>query len=251
MSDDLAKRCQQEFAELCRRDGGCYGGPPRPKVQDLLNRYGAQLTSWLEGYVQHRLRALAAFNPWRVCFAVGLTWGHLAKGDDDEAPTFTEASASLLERWNEEDRRTARACYLERGPDVLEQSLRGGAMMFDRVVLPDRLPTDLRGLHDAQQRWLGGLLSPNRPRYIGPWNGMALFMAAVLAHPGLHQQLVEARMLTLPPGGPVFRGLRMLHEVGVLSRGPSGSDLDDAGFEPGVLFENTALLEELHRGRSG
>jgi hypothetical protein len=38
--------------------------------------------------------------------------------------------------------------------------------------------------------------------------------------------------------------------AGILSQRPAGSELDDAAFEPGALYENNALLAEVRRGRS-
>ena len=49
----------------------------------------------------------------------------------------------------------------------------------------------------------------------------------------------------LPPGGPIFAGLKLLHNTGILSKSPAGSELDDASFEPGAIYENNGLFAEL------
>jgi hypothetical protein len=184
-------------------------------------------------------------NPWHVCFAVGLCWGHLAKLDVD----FTGAVVNLLADWNDEDLATARSFHLERGPDPIEQSLRGAHMLFGRVTLPSTLPSTLRQMSMAQERWLSPILTgSNRPRYIGSWNATAMFMTALFARPELAAEQVEPPPV-LPPGGPIFGGLKILHQVGTLSRPPAGSELDDQAFEPGALYENNALLADLRRGR--
>ena len=37
----------------------------------------------------------------------------------------------------------------------------------------------------------------------------------------------------------------------MLSRPPSGSELDDEAFEPGAIYEKNVLFEEIHRGHAG
>jgi hypothetical protein len=76
-----------------------------------------------------------------------------------------------------------------------------------------------------------------------------MFMIALFAQPALARLLVEPGPM-LPSGGPTFRGLQLLHQAGLLSRPPAGTELDDAAFEPGVLYENNGLFSELRRGRS-
>ena len=71
-----------------------------------------------------------------------------------------------------------------------------------------------------------------------------MFMTALFAQPALAATQKTQKPL-LPPGGPIFNGLRMLHAAKVLSRAPAGSELDDAAFEPGAIYENNQLFVEL------
>jgi hypothetical protein len=76
-----------------------------------------------------------------------------------------------------------------------------------------------------------------------------MFMTALFAQPALARTLIEPPPI-LPPGGPTFKGLQLLHQAGILSQAPAGSELDDADFEPGALYENNALLAEVRKARS-
>lgn len=146
--------------------------------------------------------------------------------------------------------RLARTFGLEHGPEPIEQSLRGAHILFSRVTLPATLPDTLERLGRAQERWLAPILNPSeRPPYIGSWNATAMFMTALFAQPALARSLIEPRPI-LPPGGPTFRGLQLLHQAGILPQSPAGSELDDAAFEPGALYENNALLAEVRKGGS-
>ena len=141
----------------------------------------------------------------------------------------------------------ARQFHLERGPDPIEYSLMGGHLLFQNVVLPAQLPTSLDQCRRAQDRWLGRIIGPNRPRFIGSWNATAMFMAVIASDPSLTAALTTS-VVMLPPGGPVYNASTILHRTHVLSSPPSGSELDDEDFEPGAIYENNALLEEIHRG---
>jgi hypothetical protein len=149
--------------------------------------------------------------------------------------------------WNDHDLKIARQFCTERGPDAVEQSLRGGYMMFQQVVLPSALPTSITQCASAQQRSLGRIIGKDRPTYIGSWNGTAIFMVALFADRKLADQLQSCKVL-LPPAGAIFNGLTILHSAGVLAHKPAGTALDDADFEPGALYENNVLLEELLKG---
>ncbi|EME67983.1 hypothetical protein H261_20739 [Paramagnetospirillum caucaseum] len=191
---------------------------------------------------------LAAFsdrNPWHVCFAVGLCWGRLAKFE----PEFVGAAINLLENWNAADLKFARTFHYERGPEPIEQSLAGGNKMFDSVVLPEQLPDDLEKYRRVQERWLGRILGKDRPKYIGSWNATAMFMVALFSNKVLADKLVTP-IVMLPPGGPIYNGLSILHQTHVLSTKPAGSELDDQAFEPGAIYENNALFVEILRGKS-
>ncbi len=96
----------------------------------------------------------------------------------------------------------------------------------------------------ALQRRLGAILGPEHPRYIGSWNATAMFMTALFAKPSLAATHVTPGPI-LPPGGPIFAGLQILHCAAVLSRPPDGNELDDYSFEPGLLYANNALLAEV------
>jgi hypothetical protein len=234
---------QRGFNELCIRGGGQRGGPARTRVQTLLADSGRQLTGIGRGEISEHLSHYASDNPWHVCFAVGLCWGRLARLDLE----FTRAAVRLINEWNDADLRLARRFHYERGPDPIEQSLMGAHVLFGKVVLPARLPESLDRYRRAQDRWLGPILSRERPRFIGSWNATAMFMIALFSNPALADQLTTP-VVMLPPGGPIFNALSILHREHVLSRPPSGSELDDEAFEPGAIYENNALFEEIHRG---
>ena len=237
---------QRQFAALCERGGGHRGGPARTKVLEALREGGQRLNCLGHQELKEQLSSYPEANPWHVCFATAISWGHLAKLDAD----FTGAVVRLFADWKDDDLAAARSFHLERGPDPIEQSLRGGYMLLNRVRLPDELPTTLEQLARAQERWLSPVLSGSeRPRYIGSWNSTAMFMTALFARPDMAATHIEPPPI-LPPGGPIFTGLQILHRAGVTSRPPSGSALDDEAFEPGALYENNALLAELRQGRN-
>jgi hypothetical protein len=232
---------QRRFNELCELGGGQRGGPTRGKVLELLSESGRALNTFAVRETGLHLAAFPDANPWHVCFAVALCWGHLAKLD----LAFTAAAVGTLADWNADDLKAAQSYHLERGPKPIEQSLIGAHALFSRVTLPAELPRTLKQLERAQERWLSPVLNPTeRPPYIGAWNATAMFMAALFAMPDLAAKQVSPPPV-LPPGGPIHAGLTLLHRCGIVSRPPAGSTLDDAAFEPGALYENNALLAEL------
>lgn len=233
---------QATFAELCEKGGGPAGGPARTKVQQLLRESGKSLNKFAEGEIKAALALCPTSNPWKVCFAMGLCWGHLAQLENayiEQAVDYLEtgAGASLV---------AASGYYNERGPTPIEQSLRGGRILFEKVRLPADLAGTLPSMKQAQDRWLSPILSKDRPPYIGSWNATAMFMIALFAQPGLGDQLKQASVM-LPPGGPIFAALSLLHQVGISAR-PEGSELDDQAFEPGAIFANTGLMADLLKG---
>lgn len=232
---------QREFAKLCQLGGGTKGGPARGKVLDLLEASGKRLNAMAYQAMHQQMQECADANPWHVCFAMGLSWGHLAKLDVN----FTKAVVRTLENWNDDDLKDACSYYLERGPEPIRQSLVGGYALFDRVPLPPKLPTTLETLGAQQDRWFGPIsVKASRPKYIGSWNATAMFMAALFAQPDLAKTQQKPRPV-LPPGGPLFTGLKMLADAHILLRQPDGSSLDDAPLELGVLFVNNQLLATL------
>ncbi|HTU34295.1 MAG TPA: hypothetical protein VMF66_10875 [Candidatus Acidoferrum sp.] len=234
---------QEEFLNLCKLGGGSNGGPARSKVQQLLRARGQKLNERAYDEVAIQMEEFASRNPWHVCFAIGMSWGRLAKLE----LAFTAAAVNLIEEWNDGDLKIARAFHFERGPEPIEHSLRGAHILFSKVTLPSKLPNTFDGLRRAQDRWLSPILSPERPRYIGSWNATAMFMAALFAQPDLAKAYRDLSVM-LPPGGPIFAALKVLHQVHILSKPPDGSALDDEAFEPGVIYSNNALFEELLKG---
>ncbi len=237
---------QREFNSLCMKGGGVRGGPTRGKTLELLRTYGRKLNAGASLEVRAHLDKFADANPWQVCFALGLCWGHLARVDLD----FTSAVIGCLTEINDSDLKTAGSFHLERGPDPIVNSLKGAFRLFQMVQLPPALPTSLKSLWRAQERWLSPILNKNlRPSYIGSWNATAMFMTALLSAPDL-AATQRGPVPILPPGGPIFEGLSVLHIAGLTSTPPDRADLDGRGFEPGVLYANNALLAELLKGRS-
>jgi hypothetical protein len=74
-----------------------------------------------------------------------------------------------------------------------------------------------------------------------------MFMVAAFAQPTLAASMKSYDFI-LPPGGPIWVALAKLNRVHVLTHRPAGGDLDDENWEPGVLFENNALMAELIPG---
>jgi hypothetical protein len=237
---------QREFNKLCELGGGFRGGPAPTRVKELLKASGKRLNELAYREMAAHLAAFPSANPWHVCFAVGLAWGHLAKLELE----FTEAAVGALTQLNDADLRRASSFHLERGPEPIDQSLRGAYSLFSRVILPINLPNSLEQIGRAQERWISPILGPDRPRYIGSWNATAMFMCALFAQPKLAATHVQPRPV-LPPGGPIFAGLQMLHKTGVLTNPPEGSELDDQAFEPGALYLNNNLFVEILRGLDG
>lgn len=236
---------QRMFAELCAKGGGPGGGPARTKVQELLRESGQELNAFAESEVAHAFKVCSGAGPWKVCFSMGLVWGHLAHYHD----TYLKAAVAYLEGGNTADLKGASSHHNERGPQPIEQSLTGGRILFEKVLLPETLCSTLPSMKQAQDRWLSPILSKNRPPYIGSWNATAMFMVALFAQPKLGDQLVEADVM-LPPGGPIFVALNLMHQTHVLAVKPDGSILDDEAFEPGSIYANTGLMAELRKGRS-
>ena len=236
---------QKTFHELCEKGGGMKGGPPRTQVQALLCEAGKSLNVFGYDQISSHLAALPNHNPWHVCFAVGMSWGHLAKLD----VTFTEAAANLMSDWNSSDLHSACSYHMERGSQPIHDSLSGAYQLFQTVKLPNALPTNLKSIGRAQERWLSPILSPQRPKYIGSWNATAMFMIALFAQPALAATMID-RAFILPPGGPIYNALKLLHQAHILPEPPAGSGLDDESFEPGALYENNAIMEKLLKGLS-
>ncbi|MBB4124641.1 hypothetical protein [Martelella radicis] len=231
---------QRQFIRLCELGGGIGGGPPRTKVQELLSTDGKALNRLAFEEMQDALNDNPGANPWHVCFAMGLCWGRLAQ----LTKPFIADAVDYLDTGSHTALKRAEKCHYERGPDPINQSLHGGRILFDRVILPKTLPDTIRGIARAQERWLSPILSPNRPPYIGSWNATAMFMSALFAQPSLAATLVT-RDVMLPPGGPIHKALSLLHQVNVIAKPPEGSELDDAPVESGSIYANTGLIEDV------
>jgi hypothetical protein len=238
---------QRTFSELCEKGGGVKGGPARTKVQALSKESGQQLNKLAEAEVTEHFKELSNRNPWHLCFAIGLCWGHLAKFEIE----FTDAATRVLEDFNDGDLKIARKFHYERGAQPIEDSLRGGYTLFQKVPLPPELPIDLTRLGRAQERWLSPISHPStRPKYINTWNATAMFMVALFHNPPLGNQL-KTPEVSLPTGGPIDVALTILYQTHVLSRAPSGTMLNDGDFESGAVYENNALFAELLKGLEG
>ena len=74
---DPKNEIQIRFNELCALGGGKRGGLSRTKVQELLRNGGQRLNA--NGYkeTEEHLHSYTQFNPWHVCFAIGLCWDTL------------------------------------------------------------------------------------------------------------------------------------------------------------------------------
>jgi hypothetical protein len=237
---------QRRFQQLCELGGGPRGGPARGRVQALLKEAGERLNRLAYQETQDALANNSGADPWHVCFAVGLGWGHLALLEND----FVASAVTYLGDGDPLALDDASTFHNERGPEPLRASLASAKYLFDRTRLPNQLPSTLSGIKSAQDRWLGRVMGPDRPRYIGSWNATAMFMVAVFAQPLLAASMKSYDFI-LPPGGPIWVALSKLHRAHVLAGGPAGGDLDDENWEPGVLFENNALMAELIPGPHG
>lgn len=220
------------------------GGPARTKVLELLIDSGKSLNIFAYEEMDQALKDNPNANPWHVCFAVGLCRGHLAV----LSPDFIKTAVGFLETGAASSLHIVFLFHYERGPDPISQSLRGGRTLFAKVVLSKTLPDTLEGVGRAQERWLAPIISPERPKYIGSWNATAMFMTALFAKPSLAATIVSLNVM-LPPGGPIYAGLALLHKTHFLAKAPDGSELDDAAVEPGSIYANTALMGELLQGR--
>jgi hypothetical protein len=67
---------QTQFLSLYELGGGPGGGPARSKVQHLLRESGKKLNEFAYEQIGQQIIALTDRNPWHVCFAVGMSWGH-------------------------------------------------------------------------------------------------------------------------------------------------------------------------------
>ena len=235
---------QRRYNELCDVGGGPGRGPHLRDVQSLIKAGSEKLNDLGQEEIGNALAAFPERDPWKICFAVGLCWGHLARYDLD----FVDAATRCMDSLNDTDIRTAASFHLERGELPIRQSLQGAYAMFQKTRLPNALPDSVATFKQAQQRVLAIVLIPGqRPKYIGAWNATALFLTAVFNRRSLWTELRGIDIL-LPPNGPVSVALDALYKARLVSRSPYSSDLDDAGWEPGVLTENNALMAELVGG---
>ncbi len=234
---------QRRFNEICEEGGGPGGGPTRGKVQALIYSAGIQVNDDAKNGVSDEMSELSDMPPWHACYAIGMAWGHLAKFD----MAFFAAATRLLSDWNDEDLRVARQFHLERGPDVIEASLRAGNMLFARRDMTKPLPDSLAGMRHAQERWFAAI-DKDKPPYMGAWNATALFMVALFAVPKAAAELI-APTVYLPPSGAMFNALRYLFQVNFLNSPPDADVNEEGRIEFGPIATNNGLFADIRRGR--
>ena len=72
---------QKEYNSLCDKGGGVGGGPNIQSVYDLIKHAGRKLNNLGHQEITRHLESFPGHNPWHICFAMGLCWGHLAKDE--------------------------------------------------------------------------------------------------------------------------------------------------------------------------
>ena len=232
---------QLEFNMLCDKGGGSKSGPLPHKVKALLARSGKALNEIARSQAAEHMMEYADRNPWHVCYALAMNWGHLAQRD----LAFTGAAVGLLVDWNDTDRKLASKFRTNRGQAAVENSLLGAYEVFNNVTLPKTLPDTLPAMQDAQERWLKYIVA-KRPKYIGSWNAVALFMVALFLRKPLADAMDKPSVL-LPPGGPIAKGIATLVNAHVLTSGPSATD-DDDGLNLSAIFVDNAIFYQLKLG---
>lgn len=224
-----------------RMAGGQGGGPPRKKTLELLRASGRSLNRGAQEQIKSALDHLPSANPWHVCFAVGMSWGRLAQFD----LAFVEAATSCLECYNEDDAADAAKFPMEKGGGAVKESLYGGWLAFDGLDLKGPLPVTLEGMVRAQAKWLRAVLN-KKPRFIGAWNGTALFMTALFSNPALARDLIRPDVL-LPIGGPITAGLNILHRANLLGR-PADERDEEHSLDYGQIMLINGLFEDVRAG---
>ena len=128
---------QRRFSVLCAHGGGAKGGPVKHKVLELLRATGQEVNRFAYTQTRQHFAAYATANPWHVCFAVGLAWGHLARLD----VAFTGHVVDALTELNDQDLQAACRFHLERGPEPIRKSLLGAYSFLKRSCCPLPCPT--------------------------------------------------------------------------------------------------------------
>jgi hypothetical protein len=232
---------QDQFNDLCLKGGGVKGGPARKKTLELLRASGCALDMTAYEQIADALRQNPEANPWHVCYAVAMCWGRLARLD----PDFVQAAVASLETFDPAAVATACKFPFEKGPNAVRDSLHGGWIAFSKAGLAGPLPTDIPGLVRAQTKWLRVVLS-DKPRFVGAWNGTALFMVALFANPTLAESMVEPEVL-LPIGGPITAGLNILHQAHLSVRPPEPKE-EDESLDFGQIMLINGQFAEIRRG---
>jgi hypothetical protein len=235
---------QEEFNELCTKGGGQGGGPARKRTLELLRASGRALNVAAYREIAEALAAKPGANPWHVCYAVAMSWGRLARPD----PTFFEAASNALVDFDPIEVSTACKFPFEKGPTAVRESIHGGWLAFSKNPLRGPLPSDLAGMVRAQAKWLRVILA-DKPRFVGAWNGTALFMVALFANPSLAQAMTEPEVL-LPIGGPITTGLNILHKANLLSQ-PAQPREEEESLDYGQIMLINGQFAELQRGLDG
>lgn len=235
---------QHEYNELCRKGGGIKSGPARSRVLALLQASGAKINEGAHAELKSHLDAVGPGNPWYVFYALGLSWGHIAKHSEE----FTAAAAAYLDHGAPSDLARAQEFYTERGREPIKNSLESGRILLQAATfIPVGVPSEIGQLADIQRKWNPLCFGPRKIPWIGKWNGTSMFLVALLSSPALWKMLKDGTVL-LPSGGPISTGLELMHAAHLISARPDRLEPENNQDKLGSLSLDNGLMWELHKG---